>query len=96
MNLNRLGKLNKLVTNDLKRKPTIILEPNSEQSYRISGTANDLCIGIDTDDWVIPDELKSFINELGESNISDEEKILKIYQKLCEDYTYDDNVFYHT
>ncbi len=31
MNLNRLGKLNKLVTNDLKRKPTIILEPNSEQ-----------------------------------------------------------------
>ena len=26
------------------------------------------------------------------SDINNEEKILKIYQKLCEDYTYDDNV----
>lgn len=92
MNFNRIGKLDELLTNDLKRKPTIILDPNPEQSYRISGTANDLVIGIDADEWVIPDELKPFIIEVAENNVSDEEKILKVYQKLCEDYTYDDNI----
>lgn len=92
MNFNRLGKLNDLLTSDLKRKPTIILDPNPEQSYRISGTANDIVLGIDADEWVIPDELKPFITDVARSDISNEEKILKIYQKLCEDYTYDDNV----
>ena len=92
MNFNRLGKLNELLTNQLKRKPTIILEPNPEQSYRIYGTANDIVVGIDTDNWVIPDELKPFITEVAKSDISNEENILKTYQKLCEDYTYDDNV----
>lgn len=92
MNFNRLGKLNELLTNDLKRKPTIILDPNPEQSYRISGTVDDIVVGIDADEWVIPDELKPFIIEVAGSKASDEEKILKVYQKLCEDYTYDDNV----
>ena len=92
MNFNRLGKLSDLLTNDLKRKPTIILDPNPEQSYRIYGTANDIVVGIDADDWVVPDELKSFITDVAKSNSSNEEKILQIYQKLCEDYTYDDNV----
>lgn len=92
MNFNRLGKLNDLLTNDLKRKPTIILDPNPEQSYRICGTANDIVVGIDVDDWIIPDELKLFVTDVARSNRSIEEKILKIYQKLCEYYTYDDNV----
>lgn len=92
MNFNRLGKLNELLTNDLKRKPTIILDPNPEQSYRISGTADDIVVGIDADEWIIPDELKPFIIEVAGSKVSDEEKILKVYQKLCEYYTYDDNV----
>ena len=92
MNFSRLGKLNDLLTNDLKRKPTIILDPNPEQSYRIYGTANDIIVGIDADDWEIPHELKPFVTDVAKTNISIEEKILKIYQKLCEDYTYDDNV----
>ena len=92
MNFNRIGRLNDLLTNDLKRKPTIMLEPNPGQSYRISGSANDIMIGIDVDEWVIPDQLKPFISEVAKSDISNEEKILKVYQKLCEDYTYDDNV----
>ena len=61
MNFSRLGKLNDLLTNDLKRKPTIILDPNPEQSYRIYGTANDIIVGIDADDWEIPHELKPFV-----------------------------------
>lgn len=92
MNFNRIGKLNNLVSNDLKRKPTIILDPNPEQSYRMFGTANDIVVGIDADDWEVPDELKGFIKEIAGSGISNEEMILKVYQKLCEDYTYDDNV----
>lgn len=92
MNFNRIGKLNNLVSNDLKRKPTIILDPNPEQSYRMFGTANDIVVGIDADDWEVPDELRGFVKEIAKSNISSEEMILKIYQKLCEDYTYDDNV----
>ena len=92
MNFNRIGKLNDLLTYDLKRKPTIMLEPNPEHSYRVSGTANDIMLGIDTEEWEIPDELKPFVEELAKSDISNEEKILKIYQRLCEDYTYDDNV----
>ena len=92
MNFNRLCKLSELITNDLKRKPTIILDPNPEQSYRISGTANDIVVGIDADDWEIPEKLQPFIDETTKEDISDEEKILRIYQKLCRDYTYDDNV----
>lgn len=92
MNFNRIGKLNNLVSNDLKRKPTIILDPNPEQSYRMFGTANDIIVGIDADDWKVPEELNVFIEEIAGSGISNEEMILKIYQKLCEDYTYDDNV----
>ena len=92
MNFNRIGKLNNLVSNDLKRKPTIILDPNPEQSYRMFGTANDIIVGIDADDWEVPEELNVFIEEIAGSGISNEEMILKIYQKLCEDYTYDDNV----
>lgn len=92
MNFNRLGKLNNLLTADLKRKPTIILEPNPEQLYRIYGTADDIVVGIDTADWEIPDSLKQFLADVASDNSSNEEKILKIYQKLCEYYTYDDNV----
>ena len=55
MNFNRIGKLNNLVSNDLKRKPTIILDPNPEQSYRMFGTANDIIVGIDADDWEVPE-----------------------------------------
>lgn len=92
MNFNRIGKLSELLTNDLKRKPTIILDPKPEQPYRISGTVDDIVVGIDADDWIIPDELKPFIEDIARKNISNEEKILEIYQKLCEYYTYDDNV----
>ena len=92
MNLNRVSKLSKLVTNNLKRKPTVVLEPNCKQSLRMYGTAEDVCINIDVDDWKVPGQLKDFIINLAKSNCSSEVKIIKIYQKLCEDYTYDDNV----
>ena len=42
MNFNIISKLSELLTNELKRKPTIILDPNPEKSYRVSGTVNDI------------------------------------------------------
>lgn len=92
MNINRLRKLNDLITNDLNRQTTIILNPNLKQSYHIKTIESDIIVKIDDDDWVISKELKRFVIDVAKSTISNEEKILKIYQKICEDYTYDDNV----
>ena len=92
MNFTRLAKLNNLITNDLKRKPTIILDPNPEHPIRMFGTADDLSVSIDTDIWTMPDEMATLIRQLNETDYSIEEKILIIYNKLCQDYTYDDNV----
>lgn len=91
MNFNRISKLNNLVTNNLRRKPTIILEPNLTQPIRMFGIANDINVNMDTDDWILPTELIHFVENLAKSEGNIEEKILKIYEKLCEDYIYDDN-----
>lgn len=74
MNFNRIDKLNNLVNNDLKRKPTIIIEPNTEQSFRIFGIVNDVEVRIDSADWKITNELKEFIKELSKSESNNEEK----------------------
>ena len=92
MNFTRLAKLNNLITNDLKRKTTIILDPNPDHQIRMFGTADGLSVSIDTDIWTMPDEIGTFIRQLNENDYSVEEKILAIYDKLCKDYTYDDNV----
>lgn len=92
MNFNRLDKLSNLVTNDIKRKPIVILEPNLEKSFRIVGSGIDIRASMDADEWKVPEELKSYIQELGRSKLSIEEKIISIYAKICEEYTYDDNV----
>lgn len=73
MNLNRVSKL---VTNNLKRKPTVVLEPNCKQSLRMYGTAEDVCINIDVDDWKVPGQLKDFIINLAKSNCSSEVKTI--------------------
>ncbi len=92
MNITRISKLSNLVTNKVKRKPTIVIEPTRYHSVSISGVARNVSINIDTDEWIIPDNLKKYLNELSQKEGSIEEKVLQIYQKLCEDFTYDDNV----
>ena len=64
MNFTRLSKLSNLVTDELKRKPTVILEPNPGQSIRMSGVANDLSLNIDVDRWIVPKDLQPFITNL--------------------------------
>ncbi len=92
MNITRIAKLNSLITNNLKRKPIIIMDRNPEKQIRIYGSGNDVSLSIDTDIWMITDEIKEFIKQLNLTDYSIEEKIIKIYEKLCQDYTYDDNV----
>lgn len=92
MNFNRINKLSNLVNMDLKRKPTIIIEPNKKQPFHFFGTAKGIEALLDADSWEISEEIEKFIKDLSMSESSNEEKILKIYQKICEDYTYDDNV----
>ena len=95
MNITRISKLNNLVTNHLKRKPTVVIEQPQDISLNLFGSNNciNININIDTDEWIVPDDLKIFIEDLAKNtDESNEVKILKIYQKLCEDYTYDDNV----
>lgn len=92
MNITRISKLCNLVTNRIKRKPTIVIEPNRYHSVNISGVASNISINIDANEWIIPDNLIKYLEELSIIDGSIEEKILQIYQKLCEDYTYDDNI----
>ena len=92
MNFTRISKLSNLVTNNLKRKPTIILDPNNSNPFRISGTANNISVTVDVDEWILPDYLKDFIKKLCQSDLNVEERILKLYERICLDYIYDDNV----
>lgn len=95
MNISRLNKLSELVTMATKRKPKVMLE--SKKISRIIANKNskniDINIDIDVEAWTITDEMRTFIENLNsDTNLSVEEKILKIYEKVCTDYIYDDNV----
>lgn len=68
MNFNRINKLSMLVTSELKRKPTIMIEQNTEQSFRVFGSAKDVEVRIDSTDWKISDEIKEFVKVLSKSN----------------------------
>ena len=92
MNFTRVSKLSNLVTNDLKRKPTVILDPNNSNPFRISGTANNISVTIDADEWILPDKIKDYITKLGQSGLNIEERILALYEEICKEYVYDDNV----
>lgn len=95
MNISKLNKLSKLVTMTTKRKPKIMLDPKKINRIITSKDSQniDINVNVDVDTWTITDEMRTFIENLNvNTNISVEEKILNIYEKLCNDYTYDDNV----
>ena len=90
MNFSKLNQISQEAANLKGRKPTIVLE----KATRIKTNDKlDINIHIENEEWKLPDELKEFINELNESKKNNsEDKILAIYEKLCSDYMYDDNV----
>lgn len=91
INMDRLIKFNDLVTMRFRRKHRIVLDPEGE--YDKKNLKDN--IELDKSKWEMPrnKEFCMFISELSENKeLTDEERILSIYQKICKDYVYDDNV----
>lgn len=90
INKDKLIKLNELVTKAFRRKHIIVVEQMDEQERKEKLSQNMIC---DKAEWKIPEEIKPFVEELSQnSQLSDEEKIISIYERLCQDYIYDDNL----
>lgn len=90
INMDKLIKLKDLVTTSFRRKHIIVLNPEGEHKNNRNLNAN---IIYDKVEWKIPEQICSLVDELSQNDqLSDEEKILTIYEKLCKDYVYDDNV----
>ena len=88
--ISKLIELNDLVSLAFRRKHIIVLNPRDKQIDEINTNSN---IQYDKSDWKIPDNIKVFVNDLSRSSyLSDEDKILLIYERLCQDYIYDDNL----
>ena len=92
INMDKLTKLNDLVTMSFRRKHRIVLNPEGKYGKKQNLNEN---VEYDKAKWELPrnKEYDLLINELSQNKeLNDEEKILVIYEKICEDYVYDDNV----
>lgn len=90
IDVEKLNKLNKLVSLFFRRKHIIVLNPKDKQKNEIDPNAN---ITYDKSEWKIPDKLNYLVNELSESSyLNNEDKILMIFEKICKGYIYDDNL----
>lgn len=91
INMDKLVRLNDLVTMSCRRKHFIVLNPE-ERNYEEDLKDN---VEYDKAKWKLPSnkEFYLFIDELYQNDeLNNEEKILVLYEKLCKDYIYDDNV----
>jgi len=87
INIAKFNKLNELVSLEFRRKHTIVLNPDKKEDIHEED------IIYDKANWKITDELKKYVDELSQNNdLSIEDKILYIYEKICKDYVYDDNL----
>lgn len=90
MNIEKLNKLNNLVSLFFRRKHTTILNPKDKEKE----DSTSLNTEYDAVEWEIEDEdIRIFVKQLFQNNqLSDEDKILSIYEKICQKYIYDDNL----
>lgn len=90
VNMYKLTKLNDLVTTSFRRKHIIVLNPEGKHGSKKKLKGNAI---YDEAEWKMPEEIRTLVEELSQnSQLSNEDKILEIYEKLCRDYVYDDNV----
>lgn len=88
--LKKIKKLNELVSLSFRRRHIIVLDPDEKQENVESLEPN---VVYDKAGWYIDDEIKDFVEELSKNNeLSKEEKILVIFERLCHKYVYDDNL----
>ena len=84
INIEKIIRLNNLVGLTFRTKHIIVLDPNSEQ---IDLKSIDDNIIYDKANWKIPEKLSKFVKELSQNKtISDEDKILLIFEEICKDY----------
>lgn len=93
INIEKLIELNELLSLASKRKHKVVLNPAKEiPDLEIIEQKNEDIV-LDKNEWKIPMELQDFANQLSENKeLSNEDKILAIFDKLCKCYIYDDNV----
>lgn len=90
--MDKLTKLNDLVATSFRRKHIIVLNPEGENKNKNKEMLNANTI-YDKIEWKIPEDICTLTNKLSQDNqLSNEDKILLIYEKLCKDYVYDDNI----
>lgn len=88
--ISKLIELNDLVSLSFRRRHIIVLDPKDKQ---MGENIISPSIEYDKSEWKIPNKIKAFVNDLSRSSyLSDEDKILLIYERLCQDYIYDDNL----
>lgn len=86
-NINNLKKLLELATYSSRRRPFIVLPPDEDIEEINPDIVQDKA------DWIIPEEIRPLFYKLSRDNeISNEDKILLIYEELCKKYVYDDNL----
>lgn len=86
----KLIKLNDLVSLHFRRKHIIVLNPEEKQESIKELNGN---IEYDKSEWKLPEKFQTAVTEISEnSQLSDEEKILSIFEQLCKNYVYDDNL----
>ena len=89
-NISELLKLKELASLSSKRKPKIILNPKEKQNNEEN---LDEDIIYDKAEWKISKEQQEFTKKLSTNNLlNNEEKILYIFDRMCKQYTYDDNI----
>lgn len=86
--LERINKLNELVNVFFRNKHIVVLEPTENQDEKL-----DENIVYDVGSWTLPKELKKYVDEISKKKeLSNEEKILLVYEEICKEYVYDDNL----
>ena len=92
MNLDKekLIRLNDLVSLHFRRKHIIVLNPEEKQENMEDLNGN---IEYDKSEWKLPEKFQTVVNEIIQNiQLSNEEKILSIFEQLCKNYIYDDNL----
>ena len=90
INISKLIKLNDLASVSFRRRHIIVLNPEEKHGNIENLNSN---IIYDKADWKIPEKFRGMIDEFSQnSQLSDEYKILTIFERLCKEYVYDDNV----
>ena len=88
--VNKLKKLNELISLSVKTKHILVLDPKERNTET---EEFDRSVVYDPIEWKMNDELKEYVKELSaNTRLSTEDKILKIFEKVCMDYVYDDNL----